>query len=66
MEYLTPQDVVRESHGLSDQNCSLASTAKTFGENENMMDCITPSQAEKGMTNNSFINQCTLKTKNGN
>ena len=50
MEYLTPQDVVRESHGLSGQNCSLASNAKTLGENDNMMDCITPSQAEKGMT----------------
>ena len=47
-EYLTPQDVVRASHGLSDQNCPLSSTAKSSKQNENIMECITPSQAEKG------------------
>ena len=48
-EYLTPQDVVRASHGLSDQNCPLSSTAKSSKESENTMECITPSQAEKGI-----------------
>ena len=48
-EYLTPQDVVRASHGLSDQNCHSSSVAKQSEEDGNMMDCITPSQAEKGI-----------------
>ena len=47
-EYLTTEDVVRESHGLSDKNCSLSSAGKPSGENENNMEFITPSEAEKG------------------
>ena len=51
-EYLTPQDVVRASHGLSDKNCSSKavpkSNMKQFKDNGNACGDVPSSEEEKG------------------